>query len=102
MEDESKELQGIYRAAGEQLEEEYYFKTLQMVQDLGSPALIDGSVAFEAWKGIAQAMADASGYRVVLQAARMEEIKCTPGTFRVCENVEIAHADPTLFRTPAP
>jgi hypothetical protein len=52
MEDESRALQGIYEGVGEQIEEEYYFKTLPMVKDLGSPAFVDGSFPFEVWKGI--------------------------------------------------
>jgi hypothetical protein len=68
-----------------------------MVHDLGSPALVDGSVAFEAWAGIAQAMADASGYRVTFDAAVMEEDKDDPQCRRITAYRNCAAFEPTLF-----
>src|SRR5262249_6157792 len=82
MDDISKELKDIQVTVGEQIHEDCYFKTLDLVRDLGSPELLDGSVPLEAWMGIAQAMADASGYRVVLEAAVMKERTTTPTYFR--------------------
>jgi len=99
MDDISKELKDIQVTVGEQIQEACYFKTLDVVRDLGSPELVDGSVPLEAWMGIAQAIADASGYRVVLEGAVMKELNDNPGTFQIVGHVEIAAAEPTLFHT---
>jgi hypothetical protein len=78
--------------------EEYYVKTLQMVKDLGSPALVDGSVPFEVWKGIVQVIADASGYRVTFEAV-MKQDTDDRNRFWVVGHHKVANS--TLFHTPA-
>jgi hypothetical protein len=97
MDDLSKELQDLHNAVGDRIHETCYFKTLEIVEDLGSPELVDGSVPLEAWMGMAQAMADASGYRVVLEASLMKEMDDNPDLFQTVGYVEIAAAQPTLF-----
>lgn len=101
MDDISKEVQDIHEAVGQPIHEDCYFKTLEIVRDLGTPELIDGSVPIEAWMGIAQAMADASGYRVVLGAAVMKEKDDNPDVFQTVGYVEVAAAEPTVFCKPA-
>jgi hypothetical protein len=49
MDDLSKELQDLHNAVGNQIHEACYFKTLEIVEHLGSPELVDGSVPLEAW-----------------------------------------------------
>jgi hypothetical protein len=49
-------------------------------------------VPLEVWTGIAQALADASGYRIVLQAAITEPVNDAPNTHRITGHREIARA----------
>jgi hypothetical protein len=54
-------------------------------------------VPFEIWLGLAHALADTSGYRVVLQAAIMEPIEGQPKTFRTAGWKDVASLEPALF-----
>jgi len=98
MDDVATELQKIHEEIGAQVHDECYLKTLnQVVAELGSPDLVDGSVPFEVWMGISQAIADASGYRVVLQRAVLESSKKDPEQFSTVGFVDVAVAEPALF-----
>ena len=98
----SGKLKTLHKDVGNQIEEEYYFKTLALVQEIGSPDLLDGSVPFEVWMGVAQAMADASGLQVVLQQGVMQEVKGLPDQFRIVRYRGVGKASPTLFWATAP
>jgi hypothetical protein len=92
-----EDLSRILRVVGEEIRAKCYLRTLECVRSLGLPELIEQSVPLEAWLGIAQAMADATGFRVILQGAIMEKI--SQNEFRVIGHKEVAKADPTLFTT---
>jgi len=51
----------------------------------------------EAFTGIAQALADAPGYRIVLQVDLVEPVVGEPGTERIVGYHEVASAEPTSF-----
>lgn len=49
-----------------------------------------------AWRGIAQAVADASGFRIVIRVEEFEECE-EAGTFRVVGSRKIAELEPWIF-----
>ena len=57
----------------------------------------DHPTPLEIFSGIAQALADVSGYRIVLQVELLEPIAHDPATSRVVGNQEVASFDPMLF-----
>ncbi len=64
--EDMQELSALYEKAGTELEEEYYSKVGGILDELGLFEPNHGPVPPEIWFGIAQAIADASGYRLVL------------------------------------
>ncbi len=56
-----------------------------------------GSFPPEVWTGLAQAMADASGYRVVLQAAVLKVSSEVPNSYETVAHRDVTITDPTLF-----
>ena len=54
-------------------------------------------VPLETWLGLARALADTSGYRVVLQAAIMEPIENQPKASRTAGWKDVASVEPALF-----
>ena len=67
--EEMQELSTLIEEAGDELTEEYRIKFSELFEDLNlHDGGHDGPIPLETWMGVAQAMADASGYRVVLQA----------------------------------
>jgi hypothetical protein len=93
-----QELSTLIKEAGERLIEDYYPKFCEYLDQLG---LFDpdgvGPVPLELWRALAQAFADASGYRIVLQAEILELIDSEPGSYRSVGQREVASADPTCF-----
>jgi len=93
---EVRELSTLIKETGDQIFEGHYSKFCDL---LNSVELSEqyGPVPLEVWTGIAQALADASGYRIVLQAGITEPVNDAPNTYRIAGYCEIARADPTLF-----
>jgi hypothetical protein len=56
-----------------------------------------GPVPLEVWTGIAQALADASGYSVILKAEILERSRDDPETYRSIGKREIVIVEPSLF-----
>ena len=57
----------------------------------------DDPIPLEVCIGIAQGLADASGFRVVLQAAILEPVEGEENMFREVGHREVAAANPSLF-----
>jgi hypothetical protein len=57
----------------------------------------DGPVPLEICTAIAQALSDASGFRIVLQAGIFDNDKNDPSVCRLAGHVEVSSCDPTLF-----
>jgi hypothetical protein len=95
-------LSALIKETGEMLIEDYYLKLFECLEDLGlsEPAGLV-SVPLELWHALVQALADVSGYRVVLQAEILEHLDGEPGSYRSVGHREVASADPTLFVQPA-
>ena len=90
-----QELSTLIKETGEKLFEDYYPKFCESLGELG---LFDPSgLPLELWCAFAQAFADASGYRIVLQAEVLELIDGEPGSYRSIGQREVASADPTCF-----
>jgi hypothetical protein len=94
------ELANLINEVGEKVGETYYYAFFKFLAECGL-AETDGPVPLEIWRGIAQAFADSSGYRIVLQAETLECIGGEPLTYKSTGRVEVASADPTCFVQPA-
>ena len=87
------EISGLLKETAEALTEEYYFKFCDVLRRLG----LSEGVPVEIWMGLANAVANISGYRVVLQVAIVEPIEGEPDTCRTVGQREIASAEPILW-----
>lgn len=93
-----RELSVLHEEIGNALKDEYYEKFAELFRGLRLFELDnDGPVPLEVWSGIAQAVADASGCRVVLQSHLVETEKDDPDTERIIGYREVAVGDPFFF-----
>jgi hypothetical protein len=88
-----QELSALYEETGGKLSEHYYLKMFNLLEQIGLNEPNVGPVPPEIWFGIAEAIADCSGYHVVLQAEILEPTE-EPNTYRTVGRREIATADP--------
>jgi hypothetical protein len=99
---EKQELLVLINAVGRTLTEDYTLRFGRLLAEHGLYELQnDEPIPFEAWIGMVQAIADASGYRITLEAALLEPIRDEPDTEHIVGYREIATVDPTLFVKPA-
>jgi hypothetical protein len=94
-----QELSSFMQKTGYDIWDEYYSGGSDILAILGlfSEFESQGPIPLEVWTGIVQAIADASGYRIILQAAIVEPIEDNPDMMRVVTQREIATVEPTLF-----
>jgi hypothetical protein len=97
-ESEAKELSELIKQVGDDLITEYHehFCEVFSEHELGyehPPAPL------EVFAGIAQALADASGYRVVLQEHEITPHESQPASFRIIGFRDAATREPFIFRT---
>ena len=96
--DEEWDLAAELEKTAEEVAEEYYCKFSDFVDQLEICELWTNlPIPTESWKGIAQALADVSGYRVVLQRAVMECCADNPEVARVIDYEAAIIAEPMLF-----
>jgi hypothetical protein len=95
-----QELSTLIEETGERIAEDYYFAFFEFLAKLDLPDT-DCGIPLKLWTGIAQAFADASGYRISLQAAILEPIDNESTTYRTVGHREVAAVEPTLFVQPA-
>ena len=93
------ELSSLIKETGKKVAEDSYDTFFEFLAKCGLSDA-DGPVPLEVWSGIAQAFADASGYRVGLEAEILEPIDGEPLAYRSIGKVEVASADPTIFVQP--
>src|SRR5260370_141531 len=98
----NEELSLLVREMGSKLQEQHhvYFSELLAALSLSEIEHV-GPVPLQVWEGIAQAIANASGYRLTIQAAMLEPVSGDPNQDRIVGYCEVARADPTLFVKPA-
>ena len=99
-EDESDhEFKELIREERERIEFEYSMKFIDFAKQVGAGDA-DRAGPIEVWKGIASALADCSGLRVVLQAPVLALSE--DGKYYRCDGYqEVFRGDPALFVTPA-
>jgi hypothetical protein len=98
-EKDEQELSLRMQKTGDDISREYYCKGSKILGNLGLFSELEskGPVPLEVWTGIVQALADASGYRIILQAAILEPIEDSPDMMRTVGQREIVTVEPTLF-----
>ena len=99
-ENEIRELSTLMKETRDQIFYDHYSNFCELLQRAELSAY-DCPVPLEVWTGILQAVADASGYRIVLQAEILEPLSDDQNTLRIVGHREIASADPMVFVTPA-
>ena len=97
---EIRELSTLIKETSDQIFDDHYSNFCDLLQRAELTAH-DCPVPLEVWTGVLQALADASGYRIVLQAEILEPLSDDQNTLRVVGHREIASADPMVFVTPA-
>jgi hypothetical protein len=96
--EEMQDLSKLVEETSDELTEDHRIKFSELFEQLNLyDGGVDGPIPVETWVGVAQAMSDASGYRVVLQAAILEPAGNDPNIDRIIGHREIVRADPTLF-----
>jgi|ERR1700722_15431650 len=98
-EEQPQELSLLVEKTGTEITEEHHRQFSEILENLGllSDFVGTGPVPIEVWIGVTQALADASGYRVTLEASILEPVKDCSGTSRIVGRREIATVEPTLF-----
>lgn len=93
------ELSLLMKKTGAEITGDYTERFGQILENLGLFSEFAGSVPvpLEVWIGIAQALADASGYFVILETAILEPVNESSGTSRIVDRRETAALEPTLF-----
>ena len=95
-----QELSTLIEETGERIAEDYYFAFFEFLTKINLSDT-DCPIPLKLWTAIAQAFADASGYRIGLQATFLEPVDGEPTHYRVVEHREVASVEPTLFVQPA-
>lgn len=95
-----QELSTLVEETGDKIAEDYQFAFLELLAQLNFPDT-DNPIPLKLWVAIAQAFADASGYRIGLQAVVVEPIDGEPTSYRAVGHREVASVEPTLFVQPA-
>lgn len=95
-----RELSTLVEETGDRIAEDYYFAFLEFLAKLNLPQN-DCPIPLKLWAAIAQAFADASGYRIDLQAVVLEPTDDESTSYRTVGHREVARVEPTLFVQPA-
>jgi len=96
--DEMEETSALVKQISENIIDQYYLKFCDLLNELNLyDDGKDGPITLETWMGIAQAIADASGYTVTLQAALTEPLPNDASTGRITGWRDVAVAEPMLF-----
>jgi len=102
---DNEELRSLVERTAEEVITDYYLtfsdilERLGLLSQMGSDAVVPQEVVLppEIWIGIAQAVADASGYRVILQADIMEPVKDAPNIYQTVGHRDVDVAEPVWF-----
>jgi len=72
-----------------------------LLQELGLDEEENGPIPLQVWEGIAQAIADFSGYRISIQAAVFGPVN-EKGVLHLIEEPEVASGEPVFSRKALP
>ena len=89
-------LANLVREIGETVAEEYYQTFIDFANRLGISER-QGIVPMEIWKGLAQALADCSGYTIVLQVDIIVPTTASPETWISVGKEDSLIVEPTIF-----
>ena len=92
------ELTNLFTAVGERLTDEFYLMACDFLSCAGLPEF-EGNIPLEIWTGIAQAIADNSGYTVILRSELLEPAEDSDKCVSVGQQDEFC-ASPMLFVVP--
>lgn len=94
-----QELKNLFQHTADGVTIDYYNKCSDFLASIALHSELDDkdSIPLEIWVGIAQALADASGYRVNLQAQVIEPDKDAPKRSKLAGLREVVVALPTRF-----
>lgn len=94
-----RELSVLIKKTGDEIRFDYHVRFNEILEQL--LGLSEGwggdPVPLEVWTGIAQALAEASGYHFILQAEILEPIKDSPGMSRAVGRREVAKIEPIVW-----
>ena len=94
-----QQLSLLFREEASKLTELHRLYFAELFARLGLSGF-DGPVPPEIWAGVIQAISDASGYKLTLQAAIVKPTRDDPNTERIIGYRKVASADPSLFVKP--
>ena len=93
-----RELSDLNEEVGRALTDAYYDKCIELIDDLGMFELDnDGPEPLEIWAGIAQALANVSGCRVILQSHVIDANREGLDSEKIVGYREVAVGDPLLY-----
>jgi hypothetical protein len=91
-----QELSTLLEETGEKISNDYYFAFWELLDRLDLPHS-ENPVPLTLWVAMAQAFADASGYRISLQGAVLKPRDAEQIEYRIVGYREVAGTEPTLF-----
>ena len=99
----SDEMKRLVETTGHELILDYYdnFSDALERQKVFSELDHHRDVPMEFWTAMAQVLADASGFRITLQAAILEPVQDDPDTSQIVGHREVTVAEPNVFVRPA-
>src|SRR5215467_9650472 len=84
-----QELSALVEETGARISDDYHFAFIEFLAQLNVPDAYS-PIPLELWVAIAQAFADASGYRISLQAAVLEQMNGERNDYQVVGHREVA------------
>jgi hypothetical protein len=95
----SNEMKQLLKETSKRLMFDYYDELIDALEARKAFSELNqhGEAPLEFWMAFAQLLADVSGYRVVLQAAKMEPIEDKPEQYKTVGYVEVTVGEPALF-----
>ena len=98
-ETDDEELAKLLKSTADDLMDDYYLKCVDLLGelDIWSELEDNGGTPFEIWTALAQVLADASGYRLALQATILEPSTDQPNISHTIGHREVAVVEPSLF-----
>jgi hypothetical protein len=91
-----RELSTLIEETGERIAEDYHYAFLEFLAELNLPNT-EYPLPLRLWTALAQGLADASGYRVSLQAFVLEPNDGKPMDYQIVGYREVAAAEPTIY-----
>lgn len=96
---DDRELTEILKSTADDLMLDYYMKCADLLAELGIWSELEGKegIPLEIWTTLAQVLADASGYRLALQATILQPSPYQTNISHVVGYREVAMVEPNLF-----